>query len=165
MQQPLPLYLLIAITLLGTAVLSNCATGSAQSSHRQGPPQKLLLFQKTPCYGTCPTYNATFYSDGTVLYEGFRYVPVQDTLRLQLSEKQLKQVEATLQGLDYTALDNSYLSPYTDLPSSYLTFYKQGKEVKRVKHQQGGPEKLQQVIKQLHELVIPLVEAEAPEKQ
>ncbi len=157
----------INLLLLGLVLLlaSGCARGSANQSINQSqgtnaaPPQKLLLFQKTPCYGTCPAYNATFYSDGTVLYEGFRYVPVTDTLTLQLSQKQLDQVKEALHSLDNTSLNDTYLSPYTDLPSSYLTFYENDREVRRIKHQQNGPETLQQTITYLHELVMELLEA------
>lgn len=158
---------IINLILLGLVLLlaSGCARGSANQSINQSqgtdaaPPQKLLLFQKTPCYGTCPAYNVTFYSDGTVLYEGFRYVPVTDTLTLQLSEKQLQEVKEMLRKLDYTSLNDTYLSPYTDLPSSYLTFYENDREVRRIKHQQNGPETLQQTITYLHELVMELLEA------
>jgi len=157
----------INLLLLGLVLLlaSGCARGKANQSiiHTQGhdvaPPQKLLLFQKTPCYGTCPAYNATFYSDGTINYEGFRYVPVTDTLTLQLSEKQLQQVKEMLHKLDYTSLKDTYLSPYTDLPSSYLNFYENDREVRRIKHQQDGPEALQGTITYLHELVMELLEA------
>lgn len=157
----------INLLLLGLVLLlaSGCARGNANKSinHAQGkdaaPPQKLLLFQKTPCYGTCPAYNATFYSDGTINYEGFRYVPVTGTLTLQLSEKQLQQVKEMLHKLDYTSLKYTYLSPYTDLPSSYLTFYENDREVRRIKHQQDGPEALQGTITYLHKLVMELLEA------
>ena len=157
----------INLLLLGLVLLlaSGCARGTANQriNHSPGtdtgPPQKLLLFQKTPCYGTCPAYNATFYSDGTIHYEGFRYVPVTGALTLHLSEKQLQQLKETLDNLDYTSLEDTYLSPYTDLPSSYLTFYENDREVRRIKHQQDGPETLQQTITYLHELVMELLEA------
>ncbi len=135
-----------------------CASSTVQSTQAQEPPHKLLLFQKTPCYGTCPAYNATFYSDGSILFEGFRYVPVLDTVQLELTQEQLQKVQASLRELDYTSLESSYLSPYTDVPSTYLTFYEHDKEVKRVKHQQGGPEQLQQTISELHELVMRLLQ-------
>lgn len=141
----------------GLILLGSCASGKTRESIKNEPPQKLLLFQKTPCYGTCPAYNATFYSDGKVFYEGFRYVPVLDTLTLQLTPEQLQEVKHAIQELDYTSLESSYPSPYTDLPSSYLTFYEGGREVKRVKHQQDGPEKLQKTIRQLHDLVMSLL--------
>ncbi|RIJ41504.1 DUF6438 domain-containing protein [Pontibacter oryzae] len=106
----------------------------------------ILMFQKTPCYGTCPAYNATFYSNGKVYYEGLRYAPLQDTATFYLSGQQLHTLQKQLKDLKYTSLDDSYLSPYTDLPSSYFTFYQNGMEAKRVKHQRGGPDALQQFV-------------------
>lgn len=147
-------YWLLCLVLI---LFTSCATSKAQNNESTEAPQKLLLFQKTPCYGTCPAYNATFYSDGSLIYEGFRYVPVQDTVKLQLTQEQLQKVQTSIQELNYTSLENSYLSNYTDLPSSYLTFYENDKEVKRVKHQQAGPQELQQTIKELHEMVMQLL--------
>ncbi|WP_299757470.1 DUF6438 domain-containing protein [uncultured Pontibacter sp.] len=140
-------------------LLSSCTKVKSQINQVQAQvqPQKLLLFQKTPCYGTCPAYNATFYTDGSVFYEGFRYAPVQDTLTLQLSKEQLQTLKITVKDLDYTSLKDNYLSPYTDLPSSYLTFYEQDKEVRRIKHQQEGPKQLQEFIKELEQLVMQLL--------
>ncbi|OKL41714.1 DUF6438 domain-containing protein [Pontibacter flavimaris] len=151
-------YWLLPLLWLGCLLAGGCASSTAQGTQaQQGALDKLLLFQKTPCYGTCPAYNATFYSDGSILFEGFRYVPVLDSVRLQLTPEQLQKVQASLRNLNYTALESSYPSPYTDMPSTYLTFYEQGREVKRVKHQQEGPAQLQQTIGELHELVMRLL--------
>lgn len=138
----------VYLFLLPLCLLLACA------AKRSAPPpqadaQPLLLFQKTPCYGTCPAYNATIYSDGRIRYEGLRYAPVQDTLYLQLEKKQLEELQQKVNKLSYNTFKSSYLSPYTDMPSTYITFYEQGREGKRVKHQQGGPEALQQLLKQL----------------
>lgn len=137
--------MLLQLTCLSVLLLAGCAGSASCNSQSQEPPEPLLLFQKTPCYGTCPSYNATFYTDGSVRYEGLRHVPVQDTLQLCLPKKELKELQALIRSTDYTTWENSYSSPYTDLPATYITFYEQGREVKRVKHQQGGPAALQQL--------------------
>lgn len=142
------------LLLMSSTLLLACKSITPSVSEtEQAEVTPLIMFQKTPCYGTCPAYNATFYSNGKVYYEGFRYAPLQDTATFYLSGQKLQTLQKQLKDLEYTSLDDNYLSPYTDLPSSYLTFYQDGKEVKRVKHQHGGPDALQQFVMYLQEEV------------
>ena len=69
----------------------------------------------------------------------------QDTLLLQVPEQEFIHLKQQLQSLNYTALQSSYRSEWSDMPSAYFTFYENGKAVKRVKHQEGGPEALEQL--------------------
>lgn len=120
-----------------------CNTISAQQQFgTQEEVQPLLRFQKTPCLGFCPAYNATLYTDGSAAFVPFEKGEAQDTLHLQLTQQEVKQIKQEIKALNYPSLKNEYLSGWSDIPSTYLTFYENGKEVKRVKHQEGGPEQL-----------------------
>lgn len=127
-------------------IISACSGATlAQKQQSTSPPaQPLLLFQKTPCLGTCPAYNATLYTDGSVAFVPFERGTAQDTLLLQLPEQEFIQLKQQLQSLNYRELQSSYRSQWSDVPSAYFTFYENGKAVKRVKHQEGGPEALVQ---------------------
>ncbi|GHA57894.1 DUF6438 domain-containing protein [Pontibacter akesuensis] len=149
------LLLLFVGFVLGT---SGCASTTSCNVQTATNAQPVLLFQKTPCYGSCAAYNATLYADGSIRYEGIRNTPVMGELTLCLPAKQLKKVEAHLKLLDVAALKDNYLSPFTDLPSSYLTFYSQNKAEIRIKHQQDGPAELQQLIMLLDRAVTQLVQ-------
>ncbi|WP_181163606.1 DUF6438 domain-containing protein [Pontibacter mangrovi] len=151
--------------LLGVLLIAGCAAADKVESRGDKAPEKLLLFQKTPCFGTCPAYNATLYTDGSIAYVGLRYVPIKDSLQLQLPEKEFLELRKALQELNYPSLQKTYLSSYTDLPSTYLTFYENGKEQKRVKHQQDGPKALQDFITTLHEQIMQLVQEKAQSQQ
>ncbi|GAA4428058.1 hypothetical protein GCM10023188_11870 [Pontibacter saemangeumensis] len=108
--------------------------------------QPLLSFQKTPCLGSCLAYNAAVYMDGSATVVPFKNAHAQDTLRLQLTVQELQQLKQKIAALDYKLLQNSYLSDWSDISSTYLTFYKEGKAVKRVKHEEGGPAALVEFI-------------------
>lgn len=112
-----------------------------------------MLFQKTPCLGTCPAYNAMVYENGRVSFVEFKNALAQDTLQLQLSDKELQQLKKEIERLNYNDLQSNYLSNWSDISSTYITFYEAGKEVKQVKHQEGGPQKLVQFQEWLHELM------------
>ncbi|MFD2512399.1 DUF6438 domain-containing protein [Pontibacter locisalis] len=147
------LLLIILVTVVGCATGSQCQTSGKELS--AAPP--LLKFQKTPCYGPCPSYEAAIMEDGTITYVGWEHVTVEDTLQTYLSKRELKQLKADISTLDYTSMQNSYLTDWTDMPFTYLTFYENGKEVKRIKHQKGGPEKLQQFKESLNDKILSLV--------
>ncbi len=121
-------------------------TVARQQLATQANREPLLLFQKTPCLGICPAYNASLYPDGNVVYVAFQTAQAQDTLQFQLTAPELTELKQLLKSLDYTTLERSYLSGWSDVSSTYITFYEAGKEVKRVKHQEGGPQNLVQFI-------------------
>ncbi|WP_161891199.1 DUF6438 domain-containing protein [Pontibacter russatus] len=130
---------LITISSCGVATLAQKQKPSSL------PVQPVLLFQKTPCLGTCPAYNATLYTDGSVAFVPFERGAAQDTLLLQIPEQEFIQLKQQLQTLHYRYLQGSYRSQWSDMPSAYFTFYENGRAVKRVRHQEGGPEALVQL--------------------
>lgn len=145
---------LLLTTILIWPLIMGCSTSAALSTKAtaQGNPP-LLLFQKTPCLGTCPAYNATLYADGTVSFVEFRNALAQDTLQLQLPKAELEQLKTKIKSLNYHALQNSYTSQWSDNSATYLTFYEAGKKAKRVKHEEGGPQQLVQFQDWLHALI------------
>ncbi|MBF9254353.1 hypothetical protein I2I11_13690 [Pontibacter sp. 172403-2] len=146
-------------------LLSGCAAATAcHTSDVAQTPQPLLLFQKTPCYGSCPAYDATIYEDGSITYIGYRNAPVEDTLQLCLPKQDLQQLQKAVEALNYTSLQNVYRSQRTDQPSTYLTFYQNSREVKRIRHQEGGPPELLQFQEMVEELVMRLVEEKVAKK-
>ncbi len=162
------LVLAMYFILAGTALIVNhgCSSSKACSTTRKTAesPQPFLLFQKTPCYGVCPSYEASITANGSITFIGWEHVPVRDTLQLCLSPKDLATLRKEVQQLDYEALQNTYLTEWTDMPSTITTFYENGKQVKKVKHQEGGPDKLLQFQDKVHNMIMQLVEAAAKEK-
>jgi len=153
------LVLLLFLSGIYSMLLSGCT--SARARHTPGAaqtPQPFLLFQKTPCYGFCPAYDAKIYEDGGINYIGYRNAPVEDTLQLCLPKQDLLQLKKAAKALNYTSLQSAYRSQRTDQPSTYVTFYQNGREVKRIRHQEGGPEQLLQFQEMLDNLVMRLVE-------
>ncbi len=134
--------------------MNGCNASQALSNSEAGQAnQPLLLFQKSPCLGTCPAYNATIYQDGSISFVEFRNALAQDTIQLQLSEEELQQLKQELERLNYKDLQDSYLTNWSDISTTYLTFYEAGKEVKQVRHEEGGPQELIQFQEWLHTLI------------
>lgn len=150
-----------AVILIWVSILvASCAGSAACQSNSSQPALPLLQFQKAPCYGTCPAYEANIMQNGsiTLVSWGNISVPENDTVQLCMPKQTLQQLKSDLAALNYTSLQDAYLTQWTDWPSTYLTFYEDGKAVKKVKHQQGGPEALQALQKNLHETIMALLQ-------
>jgi hypothetical protein len=50
----------------------------------------MLRMERVLCDGECPAYALTIYSDGTVFYEGYRYVDLEGNAQTKLSNEQIQ---------------------------------------------------------------------------
>lgn len=156
------LYLLKLGIGLGLLLASGCS--AAQKSRVQAQDAPLLHFQKTPCLGTCPSYEATVMESGSIRFIGYSDVPVLDTVTFTISNRQLEELRQEVSQLNYTSLQDTYLTNWSDMPSTITTFYKAGKEVKRVKQEEGGPQPLLDFQEKVHTLLMGLADAEAKKR-
>lgn len=149
--------LLLSIILSCTAFLG-CKAYSHNAVEQQVTANPFLFIQKTSCLGTCPSYEASILTDGSVIYIGRRYVPITDTLRFFLPKADLVKLRQEVKNLDYSHWQRSYLTQWSDMPSTITAFYEDGKKVKQIKHQEGGPQELVEFQEMLHKLIMNLVE-------
>ena len=150
MKRHISLFLLLFVWLL----INGCSTQMAHSnSEGTQVSLPLLLFQKTPCFGTCPAYDALISENGNIEFVEYKNALAQDTIQIQLTVEELQQLKEKIEELNFKALQNSYPSQWSDNSSTYLTFYVAGKEGKRVKHEEGGPQQLVLFQEWLHTLI------------
>lgn len=148
----------MVMCLCCTLSFSGCRN-QLQASQKQ--PTPLLHFQKTVCLGTCPAYEAAIATNGNVTFIGFDHVPSTDTLYFKLSAEKLDSLKNEIDSLDYNTLQDLYPTQWSDMPSTIITFYENGKEVKRVKHIEGGPAALKQFQDKLNKTLLHLAEKAA----
>lgn len=67
-----------------------------------------ITYSRTGCFGTCPVYKLTISADGTVQYEGEKYVKVKGKAITKLSPQQLQQLMAAIDTTQYFSLRDSY---------------------------------------------------------
>lgn len=95
------------------------------------PAAEKTLFasiQRTPCFGSCPTYTMTIYSDGSVNYHGTRAVDLIGDYTTQITQKQMDAMVATAQQIGFMQLDDRYDAAVSDLPSATTTMVIDGVE-------------------------------------
>jgi hypothetical protein len=116
----------------------------------------VLVFQRTPCYGTCPAYTATVFADGRVEYEGQRFVPVLGKHTLRLPPTAVAQMLAEAERIGFSQLDERYSRNTSDLPATIITVHPAGQAAKSVFAEEGIPASLKGYISYLQARLDPL---------
>ncbi|MGI4741696.1 MAG: DUF6438 domain-containing protein [Janthinobacterium lividum] len=130
------------------------ATAMAPTPPTQAEP--VLVFQRTPCYGTCPAYTASVFADGQVEYEGERFVPVLGRHTLRLPPATVAEMLAEGQRIGFRKLEARYSNHTSDLPSTVITLHPAGQPAKSVSAEEGIPESLKGYIAYLQARLDPL---------
>lgn len=163
-------YLLALATTLAACAQRSATTGAAASAtpvfHKPrtvstipintAPGDTVLVFQRTPCYGTCPSYTATIFRNGQVSYFGDRFVPVTGQRTLSLPPATVAALLDEARRINFNALAPSYTSNVSDLPSTIITVYQPGQPRHRVRAESNIPAPLQGYIAYLKGRLDPL---------
>lgn len=99
--------------------------------------QWVFKLSRTRCYGVCPIYSLEISSNGMIKYEGIKYVTLDTTITLQISEKTIQELYNLFKASDYFSFDTTYVNiSMTDMPS-VITSLKFGNKNKRIEHYLG----------------------------
>jgi hypothetical protein len=114
---------LVMTSILTILTVLACAAQTRTAQYRDQITEVTL--ERTACFGTCPIYKVTLRSDGTILYEGQRFVQMMGTYR------------GTAYGFDrlakfilkenYFDLKDDYSANVTDMPSAITSVVRDGK--------------------------------------
>lgn len=157
--------------LLALAMLPACAQKHVASQTRPAPTRPrtvstipintalgdtVLVFQRTPCFGKCPTYTATVFRNGRVEYLGERWVPVLGKHTTQLPAATVTEMLAAARRIDFNSLPPQFTGNVSDLPGVIIAVYQPGQHVHRVEGNQNMPENLQGYITYLRSQLDPV---------
>ncbi|MDT4967893.1 MAG: hypothetical protein QOJ64_2630 [Acidobacteriota bacterium] len=137
------LAVVLAITLAPAGSASNLTSSrSALVSHKRRA-HPVITLERTVCFGSCPVYKLTIYSDGRVLYQGIRFVKRIGRAEGRISRKALDALVQEFTNNEFFGLYDAYVpgSPgcpqvATDLPSAIISLELNGKK-KTVRHYHG----------------------------
>ena len=110
-------------------------------------PYDSIYLRRDPCFGTCPSYEATLYRGGRARYHGVRFVPNVGDFRGEVTLQDYGRISYLLDKLGFMALPDSFSVPYTDLPGATMAVARRAQGVKTV-HDYGyvGPVELWTVM-------------------
>jgi hypothetical protein len=117
---------------------------TACKSSQNNPPSDddlRITMRKTMCFGQCPTYEIKIYQNGYVKLKGEKHVPHIGIFEAQLSKKDLQALTQKFDASNFFDFKDVYEVMMTDLPTTYLTYQKDGK-TKDVRRMGDAPEAL-----------------------
>ncbi|WP_303310623.1 DUF6438 domain-containing protein [Hymenobacter sp. BT730] len=114
----------------------------------------VLIFEKTPCFGRCPTYKATVYRNGRLSYEGTKNMPLLGRHELQLPATAVTYILKESQRIGFSKLQGVYSQNTSDLPSTYISILQPDCNLKEVRVEEGAPEELNKLIQYIHEQIV-----------
>jgi (2Fe-2S) ferredoxin len=119
--------ILLALMLVALAVFP----AAAQEA------QVALTLERTACFGACPVYTVTVYTDGTVVYNGERFVDVEGEQTTTIDPETVEQLVAGFEGAGYFEWDDEYTEMFiTDLPTVITSITRDG-ETKQITRYAG----------------------------
>ena len=138
----LPVIFGLSLALFGPSVGCHGAGYSDRTVIPQDiPPDLKITLERTECFGFCPVYKLTITADGTVVFEGRRFVKQEGAqIRSAVNRERLKQLMAEFDRVKFFSLEDDYseirLSCPTDQPSAITSIRINGKS-KTINHYLG----------------------------
>jgi len=67
-----------------------------------------VVMQRGECYGSCPAYKVSIFSDGTVEYNGLNFVKIKGPSYGKITDKQVRELKTLISRTRFFALRQSY---------------------------------------------------------
>jgi hypothetical protein len=138
--------------LLVTMLLTLLYTACKVQKDKEGNAPILLSYSRTPCFGSCEVFDLTIYNDGKVDINKKHFMAEKGQFTLELKKKEVKELIASLDQMNFCNLDSLYGSGVSDLPSSVIT-YNCGSRYKTVVAIMNYPDALKTFIEEMALLV------------
>lgn len=117
----------------------------------ESPVEKseVIYYERTVCFGTCPSFVFTVESDGSCVYKGRNFVDMIGTYKGSVTEEQINTIRLQALALGYDTLQARYDQPMvSDLPSTITAI-----DGKRVLNRYHGPD-LSRLYARLDSLIL-----------
>ena len=118
-----------------------CTHGGPPSNGGNTPPgnhEPLATLERTACFGTCPVYKVAIFRNGTVEYQGERFVKTKGRATGHIGAKRLDELQELFQQSGYLRFNDSYeRQDVTDLPSAFTSYSPAPGRTKSVRHYLG----------------------------
>lgn len=148
----------ISLLIFGVISVSSVAeqNSNLENNEIQSLPIKesvLLSLERTPCFGTCPTYKYTIFTTGKVIYHGEANVKHIGSFSTKLSQEQIEEIKTQIKISNIFSMQDKYDAKITDIPSTLLVINLDGKK-KKIYDRHGAPDALRDFEKFIDKLVL-----------
>ncbi|GAB3587146.1 DUF6438 domain-containing protein [Hymenobacter daeguensis] len=106
----------------------------------------VITFERTPCFGTCPSYVMQVYADGRVAYEGRRFVAIEGKKDFKLPAATVADLLRQAKESHFESFEARYSHGTTDLPSTIIGVKQPDGKLKTVAMEEGAPENVRELF-------------------
>ena len=136
--------LLIAMPFLFTSCISKS---------KEMQKVKVLTYQKTQCYGSCPVYSITFYSDNSVLVNPTSNFIVSEKSNGKLKKGTVENLLNYAERINFWSLKKEYNDALvSDLPSTFITIFNKDQN-KKIKVRTNAPTELKELLIKIENII------------
>lgn len=125
----------------GTREMKKNEKENTESFSNQTESTVFATISKGYCYGRCPVYTMTIFSDGKVILEGKANIEMIGKWETQISKEKISEFIETAEFIGYMDLEDKYDSNITDVPSTKTSIVINGVR-KEVMRRDNYPEKI-----------------------
>lgn len=112
-----------------------------------------IKLERTACFGTCPVYTVEIQGDGTVIWEGKRFVKVMGLRRYRIPIVKVRTLVERFRAARFYSARDAYVDRgITDMPSAWISLTYGGVS-KRIQDYAGTRAGMPQAIKDLERAV------------
>ena len=139
-------------------IISSCQSSKSISSVNSGDENsyKVASIKKTACYGSCPVYEMTIYSNLTVEFVGERFVDKIGKYTSRITQQNLQDIKESFSRNKFFDFEDEYSSFVSDLPTTFV-YFSDGGKTKTVMDYTNAPEGLKNIEKLLEGFVDSLI--------
>ena len=102
--------------------------------------KEIISINRGACYGTCPIYFISIFSDMSGVYHGKNFVEKTGKIEFKLSEEEINSILQKANKINYCQLEDEYFEHISDLPRTYIQIFD-----KKVLDYYGAPKELKEL--------------------
>lgn len=132
-----------------TVVLNNAAVAAKSSAKSE----LVAVYRKTSCYGTCPAFEAQFYADGTVSWNGIANVATKGKATKKMQPDAVSKLKDKASQVKFFDLGTHYPDyPVWDA-SSTVVYVNNGSKQHQVSATTGAPDGFAALVAEMESLI------------
>lgn len=123
----------------------------AYTQNKKKAPAELIKMERGACFGACPMFKITIYTDGNAIYEGERFVDKVGKFKKQLTKKDVNNLIKQFRKADFFNFKEEYPAHSPDFPGTIISFKYKGK-YRNIKHTNEVPDELLNLEQQIDKI-------------
>jgi hypothetical protein len=122
---------IVVLALLSLLMALAVFPAAAQES------KPVVTLERSACFGGCPVYTVTIYEDGTVVYEGTRFVEVTGRQTIQIEEARVAEIVQAFEAAGYFEWEDEYIYASVTDGATFITSVSLDGHTKQIVHYSG----------------------------